>query len=33
MANPPLRLLLRLGIAPRTFALLETGGRRAGHRG
>lgn len=27
LANPPLRLLLRLGIAPRAFALLETAGR------
>lgn len=28
--NPPNRLLLRLGIAPRAFALLETTGRRTG---
>lgn len=28
--NPPNRLLLRLGIAPRAFALLETTGRRSG---
>jgi deazaflavin-dependent oxidoreductase (nitroreductase family) len=28
--NPPNRLLLRLGIAPRAFALLETKGRRTG---
>jgi len=32
LANPPLRLLLRLGIAPRAFALLETTGRRTGRR-
>lgn len=28
--NPPNRLLLRLGVAPRAFALLETTGRRTG---
>lgn len=28
--NPPNRLLLRLGIAPRAFALLETTGRHSG---
>lgn len=28
--NPPNRFLLRLGIAPRAFALLETTGRRSG---
>lgn len=28
--NPPNRLLLRLGLAPRAFALLETTGRRSG---
>ncbi len=32
LANPPLRLLLRLGLAPRAFALLETTGRRTGRR-
>jgi deazaflavin-dependent oxidoreductase (nitroreductase family) len=30
--NPSLRLVLRLGIAPRAFALLETTGRRSGRR-
>lgn len=30
--NPPNRLLLRLGIAPRAFALLETTGRHSGRR-
>lgn len=29
-ANPPIRLLLRLGIAPKAFVLLETTGRRSG---
>ena len=28
--NPPNKLALRLGIAPRAFALLETTGRRSG---
>lgn len=28
--NPPNKLLLRLGVAPRAFALLETTGRRSG---
>src|SRR5581483_4597923 len=28
--NPPNRMLLRIGIAPRAFALLETRGRRTG---
>ena len=28
--NPPNKLLLRLGIAPRAFALLETTGRHSG---
>ena len=32
LANPPLRLLFRLGIAPRAFALMETTGRRTGRR-
>jgi hypothetical protein len=32
LANPPLRALLRLGLAPRAFALLETTGRRTGRR-
>lgn len=30
LLNPPNRLLLRLGLAPRAFALLETTGRRTG---
>ncbi len=30
--NPVMRLLLRLGLAPRAFALLETTGRRSGAR-
>jgi len=30
LLNPPNRLLLRLGIAPKAFALLETKGRRTG---
>lgn len=30
--NPSVRLALRLGIAPRGFALLETTGRRSGRR-
>ena len=30
--NPIFRLLLRVGIAPRAFALLETTGRRSGRR-
>jgi deazaflavin-dependent oxidoreductase (nitroreductase family) len=30
--NPSARLALRLGIAPRAFALLETRGRRSGRR-
>ena len=28
--NPPNKFALRLGIAPRAFALLETTGRRSG---
>jgi deazaflavin-dependent oxidoreductase (nitroreductase family) len=32
LANPPLRALLRLGLAPRAFALIETTGRRTGTR-
>lgn len=28
--NPPIRLLLRIGIAPKAFVLLETTGRRSG---
>jgi hypothetical protein len=32
LVGPPLRLLLRLGLAPRAFALLETTGRRTGRR-
>ena len=28
--NPPNRLLLRLGLAPKAFALIETTGRRTG---
>lgn len=28
--NPPNKLMLRLGVAPRAFALLETTGRRSG---
>ena len=32
LANPPLRALLRLGLAPRAFALLETTGWRTGRR-
>ena len=32
LANPPLRALLRVGLAPRAFALLETTGRRTGRR-
>jgi deazaflavin-dependent oxidoreductase (nitroreductase family) len=30
VANPLMRTLLRLGLAPRAFALLETTGRRTG---
>ena len=30
--NRPVRLLLRLGLAPPTYALLETTGRRSGHQ-
>ena len=30
--NPSARLALRLGIAPRAFALLETTGRHSGQR-
>jgi deazaflavin-dependent oxidoreductase (nitroreductase family) len=30
--NPPVRFALRVGIAPRAFALLETTGRRSGRR-
>jgi deazaflavin-dependent oxidoreductase (nitroreductase family) len=30
--NPPLRLLFQLGLAPRSFALIETVGRRTGRR-
>ncbi|MGC2655388.1 MAG: nitroreductase/quinone reductase family protein [Mycobacterium sp.] len=30
--NPSVRLALRLGIAPRAFALLETNGRRSGRQ-
>jgi deazaflavin-dependent oxidoreductase (nitroreductase family) len=30
--NPTVRLVLRLGIAPKAFALLETIGRRSGRR-
>jgi deazaflavin-dependent oxidoreductase (nitroreductase family) len=32
VVNPSVRLALRLGIAPRAFALLETTGRRSGQR-
>jgi len=32
LTNPPMRAALRLGIAPRSFALLETTGRRSGKR-
>lgn len=32
LAKPRLRALLRLGLAPRAFALLETTGRRTGRR-
>lgn len=32
MVNPPVRAALRLGIAPRAFALLETTGRKTGQR-
>jgi deazaflavin-dependent oxidoreductase (nitroreductase family) len=32
LANPSLRALLRLGVAPRAFALLETTGRHTGKR-
>lgn len=32
VTNPPLRAALRLGIAPRSFALLETTGRKTGQR-
>ena len=32
VVNPLVRLALRLGIAPRAFALLETTGRRTGRR-
>jgi deazaflavin-dependent oxidoreductase (nitroreductase family) len=32
LANPPLRALLRLGLHPRAFALIETTGRRTGRR-
>jgi deazaflavin-dependent oxidoreductase (nitroreductase family) len=28
--NPPFRALVRLGLAPRTYALLETRGRKSG---
>jgi len=31
LVNPPNRLALRLGIAPRAFALLETKGCRTGN--
>jgi deazaflavin-dependent oxidoreductase (nitroreductase family) len=30
--NPPNRMLLRAGVAPRAFALLETTGRRTGEK-
>ena len=30
VVNPPLKFLLRLGLAPAAFALLETRGRRSG---
>jgi len=30
--NPPMLLLLHIGLAPRAFALLETTGRRTGKR-
>jgi deazaflavin-dependent oxidoreductase (nitroreductase family) len=32
LANPPLRALLLLGLAPQAFALIETTGRRTGRR-
>jgi hypothetical protein len=32
LLNPPTLVALRLGIAPRAFALLETVGRRSGRR-
>jgi len=32
ITNPPVRAALRLGVAPRAFALLETTGRRSGRR-
>ena len=32
VTNPPMRAALRLGIAPRAFALLETTGRISGQR-
>jgi deazaflavin-dependent oxidoreductase (nitroreductase family) len=32
VTNPPVRLALRLGIAPRAFALVETTGRGSGQR-
>src|SRR6266568_2336899 len=32
LLNPPTLVALRLGIAPRAFALLETTGRRTGER-
>jgi deazaflavin-dependent oxidoreductase (nitroreductase family) len=32
LLNPPNRLALRVGIAPKAFALLETTGRRSGRR-
>lgn len=32
LTNPPMRAALRLGIAPRAFALLETTGRKTGRR-
>ncbi|MHB8681430.1 MAG: nitroreductase/quinone reductase family protein [Acidimicrobiales bacterium] len=32
ITNPPWKALLRLGVAPRAFALVETTGRRSGQR-
>lgn len=32
LTNPPMRAALRLGVAPRAFALLETTGHRTGRR-
>jgi deazaflavin-dependent oxidoreductase (nitroreductase family) len=32
VTNPPMRMALRLGVAPRTFALLETIGNKTGKR-